>query len=571
MLKSKHKWLLKPLAPEIIVEDLCKAINVNATLGNMLVQRDIDTFDKAKAFFRPDLAGLHDPFLMKDMDKAVARLQKAIANQEHILIFGDYDVDGTTAVSVFYGFLKQHYTNLEYYIPDRYKEGYGVSYMGIDYAQEHNFTLMITLDCGIKSLAHVEYAKERNIDFIICDHHRPGDVLPDAVAILDQKQADCNYPYKELSGCGVGFKFLQAYCIAENINQENLFPYLDLLAISIAADIVPITGENRIMTYHGLKVINDNPRPGIQALIDIAGFKNTIDIGNVVFGFAPRINAAGRLAHARAAVELMLATDQEKAFQFAKSINEHNTDRKELDSDITAEAINMILEDDFLRNSKGTVLYKEDWHKGVVGIVASRCIEQYYKPTIILTQSGEFATGSARSVRGFDVYEAIASCDDLLEQYGGHMYAAGLSLKLDNLEAFRHKFNKIVSETIQENQLYPIIEADIEINLSQINFKFFNLIKQLAPFGPGNMQPVFISKDLVAEPTSIRILKEEHLKMTVKHAGTNEKFDAIAFRMAHYYDLVTDGKTFNLCYTIDENTFRDKTTLQLMVKDVQAN
>jgi single-stranded-DNA-specific exonuclease len=429
---------------------------------------------------------------------------------------------------------------------------------------------MITLDCGIKSLAHVAYAKSKGIDFIICDHHRPGEILPDAVAVLDQKRTDCRYPYKELSGCGVGFKFLQAYCITENISQDNLMTYLDLLAISIAADIVPITGENRVMTFYGLKVINDKPRPGIKALIEIAGLKNTIEIGNVVFGFAPRINAAGRLAHASAAVELMLAEDDDAAMALAKSINEHNTDRKELDADITAEAIAMIQEDEFLLQGRGTVLYKEDWHKGVVGIVASRCIEHYYRPTIVLTKSGDFATGSARSVRGFDVYEAIAACEELLEQYGGHMYAAGMSLKLENVAAFRQKFNEIVTATIQEDQLYPVIEADVALILSQINPKFYALIKQLAPFGPGNMQPVFISQNLVAEPTSIRILKEEHLKMTVRHEGSKEKFDAIAFRMAHFHPLVKDGQKFNLCYTIDENTFRDNTTLQLMVKDIQV-
>ena len=568
--KTAHQWHVKSLPALVQIEEICKAINVNHSLGTMLLQRGIDTFDKAKSFFRPQLSDLHDPFLMKDMDKAVSRLQKAIAKQEKILIFGDYDVDGTTAVSLFYGFLKQHYPHLGYYIPDRYKEGYGVSYLGIDFAQENGYTLMITLDCGIKSLAHVAYAKSKGIDFIICDHHRPGEVLPDAVAVLDQKRLDCHYPYKELSGCGVGFKFLQAYCITENIPLDNLMSYLDLLAISIAADIVPITGENRVMTYYGLKVINDKPRPGIKALINIAGLKNTIEIGNVVFGFAPRINAAGRLAHASAAVALMLADSEEDAMALAHSINEHNTDRKELDADITAEALRMIQDDDFLRNGKGTVLYKDDWHKGVVGIVASRCIENFYKPTIVLTKSGDFATGSARSVRGFDVYEAIAACDDLLEQYGGHMYAAGMSLKLENVPAFSQKFNQVVSDSIREDQLYPVIEADVAITLDQINAKFYALIKQLAPFGPGNMQPIFITHTLLAEPGSIKILKDEHLKMTVRHEGSTEKFDAIAFRMAHYHDVVTDSKAFNLCYTIDENTFRDRTTLQLMVKDIQA-
>ena len=568
--KTAHQWKIKTLPTPEKIEEICTAINVNNTLGTMLLQRGVDTFDKAKAFFRPQLTDFHDPFLMKDMDKAVARLQTAIAKREKVLIFGDYDVDGTTAVALFYGFLKQHYPHVAYYIPDRYKEGYGVSYLGIDHAFANGFTLMITLDCGIKSLAHVAYAKSKGIDFIICDHHRPGEILPDAVAVLDQKRPDCSYPYKELSGCGVGFKFLQAYCLTENIPQDNLMTYLDLLAISIAADIVPITGENRVMTFYGLKVINDHPRPGIKALIEIAGLKNTIEIGNVVFGFAPRINAAGRLAHASAAVELMLAENDDAAMALAKNINEHNTDRKELDADITAEAIAMIQEDEFLLQGRGTVLYKEDWHKGVVGIVASRCIEHYYRPTIVLTKSGDFATGSARSVRGFDVYEAIAACEELLEQYGGHMYAAGMSLKLENVAAFRQKFNEIVTATIQEDQLYPVIEADVALILSQINPKFYALIKQLAPFGPGNMQPVFISQNLVAEPTSIRILKEEHLKMTVRHEGSKEKFDAIAFRMAHFHPLVKDGQKFNLCYTIDENTFRDNTTLQLMVKDIQV-
>ncbi|TAF80584.1 MAG: single-stranded-DNA-specific exonuclease RecJ [Runella slithyformis] len=548
-------------------QELAVAINVNPFLAKLLVQRGVRSFDEAKTFFRPSLDQLHDPFLMRDMDKAVARLSQAIDNQEKIVIYGDYDVDGATSVSLFYGFLKQHYPHLAYYIPDRYNEGYGVSAQGVQWAADNGYSLIVTLDCGIKSADKVLMGKELGIDFIICDHHRPDENLPQAAAVLDPKRTDCAYPYKELTGCGVGFKLLQALCQTRGYDANELLEWLDLVVVSIAADIVPITGENRVLAHFGLLKINEQKRVGFKALIEIAGLKNTLNITNVVFGLAPRINAAGRIAHATAAVRLLLSEDANEATEFANEINKHNAERRVHDTSITDEALDMIKNDDWLVNAKSTVLYKETWHKGVVGIVASRCIEHFYRPTIILTSSNGKAAGSARSVVGFDVYEAIEACADLLEQFGGHTFAAGLTLPIENILAFRQKFESIVNERLAPEQQTPILEIDMDLDLSAIAPKFYKIMKQMAPFGPGNMTPTFASHrlQLVGLPV---IMKEKHLKFDVFQANS-PKFTAVGFGMSELYPKLASGQPFSMAYTVEENTFRDQTTLQLMIKDIK--
>jgi single-stranded-DNA-specific exonuclease len=564
----EKRWVFKPAPDPETVKSLAEAINISSTLATILVQRDQKNFDAAKAFFRPSLGELHNPFLMKDMDAAVARLEKAILNKEKILIYGDYDVDGTTSVALFYGFLKTKYTELDFYIPDRSTEGYGVSIQGIEFAKENNFSLIITLDCGIKSVDRIELANSYGIDFIICDHHTPGELLPNAVAVLDPKRKDCTYPFKELSGCGVGFKLLQAYCLKNALGMDELYGYLDLLAISIASDIVPITGENRILTYYGLKKINTDPRPGIKALVNVAGFKKDLDVTNVVFGLGPRINAAGRIAHAKTAVHLLISETLEEAEGYADKINEKNTIRRDFDSSITQEALEMIERDLLMRgDAKSTVLFKNDWHKGVIGIVASRCIEKYYKPTIILTESNNFATGSARSVFGFDVYEAISKCSDLLEHFGGHMYAAGLTLKLDKVDVFRERFEEAVASVITIDQQTPQIEVDLKIKLSQINDKFYKIIDQMAPFGPGNMQPVFVSENVVDDGRS-KVLKEQHLKLSIKQEGSGS-INAIGFGMAEFYKRISSKEPFHICYNIAENEYNGTKSLQLIVRDIK--
>ena len=550
-----------------VSQELASSINVNPFLSQLLVQRGITSFDEAKSFFRPSLDQLHDPFLMRDMEKAVARLEKAMDNQEKILVYGDYDVDGATSVSLFYGFLKQYYAHLDYYIPDRYKEGYGVSAAGVNWAAENGFSLIVTLDCGIKSADKVLMAKNLGVDFIICDHHRPDENLPQAAAVLDPKRSDCAYPYKELTGCGVGFKLLQALCQTRNYDTENLLEWLDLLVVSIAADIVPITGENRVLANFGLQTINQQKRIGFKALIEVAGLQKALDIGSVVFGLAPRINAAGRIAHATAAVRLLLADNAEEASNFANEINKHNAERRTFDSSITEEALSMIKNDEWMANAKSTVLFKETWHKGVVGIVASRCIEHFYRPTIILTASHGKAAGSARSVAGFDVYEAIEACADLLEQFGGHTFAAGLSLPVENVAAFRQKFEQVVAERLAPEQETPLLNIDMDLDFTAITPKFYKILRQMSPFGPGNMTPLFVSQDLrlVATPT---IMKEKHLKFEVSQPHS-PKFTAVGFSMAHLYQKLTANKPFSMAYTLEENTFRDQTTLQLMVRDIR--
>ncbi|MGV3561267.1 single-stranded-DNA-specific exonuclease RecJ [Larkinella arboricola] len=570
---SEKRWIYRPIpeSPEelLAVENLTRDLKVSPFMAMLLVQRGVYNFDQARTYFRPELPHLHDPFQMKDMDKAVQRLQMAMVREEKILIYGDYDVDGTTSVALFYGFMKTIYSNLDYYIPDRYKEGYGISAQGIEWAAENGFSLIVSLDCGIKSIERVEEAWEKGIEFIICDHHRPGAELPKAVAVLDPKRSDCEYPCKDLTGCGVGFKLLQALCLFRGIPLEQLYDFLDLLAISIASDIVPITGENRVLAYYGLKKLNSTPGFGVQALIKIAGFNSTLDITNVVFGLGPRINAAGRIKHAKAAVQLLLAESEQEATDFAFEINEHNNSRRQYDTSITEQALAMIQSDEWLLNAKSTVLFNNTWHKGVIGIVASRCIEKYHRPTIILTESHNRAAGSARSVPGFDVYEAIEECAELLEQFGGHTFAAGLTLKLENIKAFQQKFEEVVTRRILEEQLIPMIEIDMELDLDAIDQKFYNVLKQMSPFGPQNMAPVFSTSDvyLVGEPY---IMKEKHLKITVQQAGSYKRFTAIGFNMAHHALFLRRDQPFSICYQIEENNYNGNKSLQLYLKDIKA-
>jgi single-stranded-DNA-specific exonuclease len=550
-----------------LAEQLRKELNLSPPLSQLLFQRGITTFDEAKHFFRPALSDLHDPFLMKDMDAAVRRIEKAISLEEKILVYGDYDVDGSTSVALFYDFFSRFHSHIDYYIPDRYTEGYGVSWQAIDWAEKNNIDLIVTLDCGIKSVDKITEAAKRGIDVIVCDHHRPGDDLPPAVAVLDPKRNDCLYPYKELTGCGIGFKLVQAYCLANNLPTETALSYLDLVMISTAADIVPITGENRILAFHGLIRLNSQPRPGVKALMDVAGLTSEVNITNVVFGLAPRINAAGRIKHAKEAVRLLLCERTEDAADFATEINDYNLDRRNFDSTITDEALSMIAGDEWMQKAHSTVLYREDWHKGVIGIVASRCIEHFHRPTIIFTHSNGKAAGSARSVPGFDLYEAIEECADLLEQFGGHTFAAGMTLPLENIPAFRLRFEEVVQKKITKEQLTPQLEVDLPIDLSDITPKFYNILRQMAPFGPGNMTPVFVTRGLKLHRPPF-IMKEKHLKLEVTQDGRNV-FTAVAFGAVEHLKSLQSGMPFSLCYTLEENVFRNTRSLQLMVKDIQ--
>jgi single-stranded-DNA-specific exonuclease len=562
------RWIFNNEVDEEAVASLASEINVNEVIAKILIRRGITNFDEAKSYFRPSLDQLHDPFLMRDMHKAMDRIQAAFESKEKILIYGDYDVDGTTSVALVYGFLKNFYSRIDYYIPDRYKEGYGISQSGIDWAEENNIGLIISLDCGIKAVEMTDYANKRDIDLIICDHHLPGEILPNAYAILDPKIDDCLYPYKDLSGCGVGFKLLQAFCETFAYDPDLLYDYIDLVAVSIAADIVPITGENRILAYYGLKKLNENPRLGLKALIKLSGIRGDLNISNVVFGIGPRINASGRMDHAKSAVDLLLADNYKTIESLADILDVKNLERRDIDSTITTEAIEMIEKQHGDKDFKSTVLFKNDWHKGVIGIVASRCIDKFYRPTVILTESNGKATGSARSVDGFDIYEAISECADLLEQYGGHMYAAGLTMSIDKVDAFKEKFERIVSERISDDQLLPLIEIDSEIDLKDINFKFYNVLEQMAPFGPKNMQPVFITNQLHVTKRP-RILKEQHLKFFVKQNDEDEEREAIGFGQAKYYDLIASGMRFSMAYYIEENNYLGNKTLQLRVKDIR--
>lgn len=572
---ATKRWKIKSSADSKVVERLSRELGINSILANLLAQRGISTFEEARKFFRPQLSDLHDPFLMKDMDKAVARIEKAISSGEKILVYGDYDVDGTTAVAMMFSFLKSFYDKIDFYIPDRYKEGYGISIAGIDYAAENNFSLIIALDCGIKANQKISYAKEKNlpadrhgIDFIICDHHLPDEKIPDAVAVLDPKRKDCKYPYKELSGCGIGFKLIQALAQKKNIQQEALEQYLDLVATSIAADIVPITGENRILTYFGLKRINENPREGLRMMLELNSIKKELTVSDIVFIIAPRINAAGRMESGRKAVELLISSSSERARESGIDLNQHNTDRRDLDSTITQEALQMIAESEELQKRKTTVLFNPQWSKGVIGIVASRLIETYYRPTIILTQSNGMLSGSARSVKDFDVYEAISACSDLLEQFGGHKYAAGLSLKEENLKAFAKKFEEVVSSTIDEKLLIPEIEIDAAVNFSDITPKFYSVLKQFAPFGPGNMTPIFLTEN-VFDKGYASIVGTNHLKMDLIQKGEEKKIPAIGFSLGGYYEFVAKKNSFTVCYNIREQEWSGKIYLQLQVKDLK--
>lgn len=561
------RWNLKPKPDSEKIKSLQNSLNVDELTATLLVQRGIETFDEARQFFRPKLEDLHDPYLMKDMDKAVIRIEQAIENQERILVFGDYDVDGTTAVSLVSSYLKSFYPNVDTYIPDRYAEGYGISYRGIDYAEDNEISLIIALDCGIKSIDHIAYANAKNIDFIICDHHRPGNYLPEAVAILDPKRQDCDYPYDELCGCGIGFKLIQA--LGQNRNQtiEDLIPYLDLVATAIGADIVPITGENRILAKFGLDVINSNPRPGFKAITQNVK-KKELTITDVVFIIAPRINAAGRIKHGNYAVRLLTEFGLEEAEAFAKEIETFNVDRKELDKQITIEALSQIITNNEEKRYS-TVVYQEDWHKGVIGIVASRLIETYYRPTLVFTKSGDKLAASARSVKDFDVYNALEACSDYLEQFGGHMYAAGLTLKEDQFENFKNQFEKVVSETINEELLIPEILIDAAINLTDINERFIRILKQFEPFGPMNMTPIFLTKDLIDTGYGKKIGKDdEHLKLFVKQ-GNSEGIGAIGFKIGDKLDLTANRQLFQAVYSIDENEYNGNVSLQMRLRDIK--
>ncbi len=563
------RWNIKSKPEKEKVQALQNALQVDETIATLLVQRGIATFEQAKTFFRPTLEDLHNPYLMKDMDKAVSRIEKAITNNENILVFGDYDVDGTTAVSLVSSYLRSYYPNVATYIPDRYNEGYGISYLGIDYAEDNDVSLIIALDCGIKSIDHVNYAKAKNIDFIICDHHRPGEFLPDAIAVLDPKREDCSYPYDELCGCGVGFKLIQA--LAENRNQtvEDLLPYLDLVATAIAADIVPITGENRVLAKFGLEVINSNPRPGIKALIQNVK-KKVLTITDVVFIVAPRINAAGRVKHGNEAVALLTEYNIDQAEQFASEIEQHNSDRKELDKQITKEALFQI-EEKNEQNRFSTVVYQENWHKGVIGIVASRLVEKYYRPTIVFTKSGDKLAASARSVKDFDVYNALEACAEHLEQFGGHMYAAGMTLKEENYEKFKAAFENEVKNTIHPDLLTPEISVDLEMNFSDFDEKFMRILKQFEPFGPENMTPVFMSKNVIDSGYAKTLGNdEEHLKVFVKQ-NNSPNFNAIGFGLGDKINFVKNRNPFEAVYVLEENEWNGTVSLQLQLRDVRAS
>ncbi len=578
----EKRWVVKNLANEEITKELSEALNIDTVLANLLVQRGVGNFEGAKDFFRPTLSHLHDPFLIRDMDKAIDRIIAAIAANERIMVFGDYDVDGTTAVALTYSFLKDFHQNIDFYIPDRYKEGYGISLESIDFAQKNDVKLIIALDCGIKALHQVNYAQERGIDFIICDHHRPGDELPTAVAVIDPKREDCSYPFKELSGCGLGFKLAQAYYQKNELPFEGLEKFLDLVAVSIAADIVPIMGENRILAYYGLKRLNFFPRAGFESILfysniirrsqptETTVFTREITISDAVFLIGPRINAAGRIESGNAAVELLLCERLGETHLLSQNINNNNTERRSLDTEITRQALEMIDSDEFLQQCKSTVLFCPDWHKGVIGIVASRLTESYYRPTVILTESNGVITGSARSVKDFDVYDAIDACSQYLDHFGGHKYAAGLSLKPENLKDFCRAFEETVANTITERMLVPEIEIDAELSLSQISHKFYRILRQFGPHGPGNMSPVFVTRKVVDKNTA-KVVGKRHLKVTLNHPDEpGVSISGIAFQQGHHYDAIVWGKYFDIVYSVEENEWNGTRNLQLNIKDIKT-
>ena len=569
----EKKWILRECADRQAVRQLSSELGVDPVLAELLVQRGVTTFQQARSFFRPDLADLHDPFLMKGMEEAVSRVHDAVISREKILVYGDYDVDGTTAVSLVYSFLRRLTPAIDFYIPERYDEGYGVSYKGIDWAYENGFKLIITLDCGIKANEKVDYAAERGIDVIICDHHLPENDLPKAVAVLDPKREDCNYPFDDLSGCGVGFKLVQGYSQRYGIPFETLVPLLDLLVVSIASDLVSVTDENRILAHYGLKQLNSQPREGLLAMIHLSGLEpQHLTIDDIVFKIGPRINAAGRMESGRIAVELLTASDEATAIRIGTEINEHNNERKNIDRRITQEALDMVRSGGCLSSGNATIVYNPQWHKGVVGIVASRLVEAFYKPTIVFTQSqGGLVTGSARSVHGFDLYDAIESCADLLENFGGHLYAAGLTLKEENLPAFCERIEKFISGSIIPEMQTPVVDVDARLNFSQITPKFLRILKQFQPFGPGNSAPVFLTENVYDNGMGRKVGAEAgHLKLElIQESHPYHHKSAIAFNMASFYEHVKAGNPIDVCYSIVENYYRGTANTQLRIKDLR--
>ncbi len=568
------QWIFTPIdaQQEVLQQQITTELGVSPVIAKILVQRGITTFEEARLFFRPDLSQLHDPFLMKDMDKAVDRLNLALAKKEGILIYGDYDVDGTTAVALVYTLLQRYTSNIDFYIPDRYTEGYGISYQGIDYAKSNGYSLIIALDCGIKAIEKVDYAKKLGIDFIICDHHTPDDELPQAVAVLDSKRSDCTYPYEHLSGCGVGFKLMQAFAQNNNIDFSRLKPLLDLVVVSIASDIVPITGENRVLAYFGLKQLNENPRLGLKSIINLCGLANKdITISDIVFKIGPRINASGRIQSAREVVELLVSRDADFAREKSDCINNYNDERRNIDKQTTEEA--KLLLGEIAQEQASIVIYNPEWHKGIVGIVASRLAEEYYRPTVVLTLANGFVSGSARSVTGFDIYKAIDSCRDLLENFGGHIYAAGLTLKESNLEEFKKRFEAYVQENILPEQKTPQIEIDSEITFKEITPKFFRILRQCGPFGPGNMKPVFCTRRVFDYEGNSRLVgrDQEHLKLEMVDSSCENVMNGIAFRMKDYNDDLKAFNPLDICYTIEENVFNGNTSMQLQIRDIKLS
>ncbi len=563
----EYRWIQKPTPDRNLVLKLHQALNIDPLLCTLLVHREVTDFESAKSFFRPSLNQLHYPFQMRDMDRAVARINQAIRENESILIYGDYDVDGTTSVALMYSFLSRHYEMLDTYIPDRYKEGYGVSFAGINYAEDNGIKLIIALDCGIKAHKQVEYAHSKGIDFIICDHHQPGNTLPPATAVLDPKRQDCLYPYDELSGCGVGFKLVQALCKDWNLEDNEWYGLLDLLAISIGADIVPITGENRILAYYGLKIINEHPRRSIRHLKKLAGQEGKeLSITDVVFMIAPRINAAGRISHGQEAVSLLISNDEEELKKLATEIDNHNVQRKQLDKEITEAALKMIEREEMLHS---TVVFNPEWHKGVIGIVASRLIENHYRPTIVFTESNGILAGSARSVQGFDIYTALSACDDILEQFGGHKYAAGMTLKPERLNDFKLRFESVVADSILSDQKIPSLAIDAQLSFSDINQRLYKILKRFAPHGPGNLAPIFQTDNLRDCGSRLVGKDKSHLKLKVMDPSSGKELAGIAFGMSEKLALLQSGEAVSLAYHLVENSFNGFTSLELMVKDIK--
>ena len=569
---NEREWRLRDSGDPENVAQLSAELGIDPVLASLLVTRGVHTFEEARSFFRPSLSALHDPFLMKDMDLAVARLEKAVASQEKILVYGDYDVDGTTAVALVYSFIRRLTSSVDFYIPDRYDEGYGVSKKGIDWASDNGFTLIITLDCGIKAIDKVKYAEDKGIDLIICDHHLPEEEIPAAAAVLDPKREDCTYPFDDLSGCGVGFKLVQAYSQKNGLPFESLLPLLDLLVVSIASDLVTVVGENRVLAHFGLKRLNEEPRIGLQAMINLANLEQGhVTIDDIVFKIGPRINAAGRMESGRLAVELLTAETEEAAVTIGSQINDNNNERKSIDREITKAALDMVQDGTCCSSENAVIVYGPDWNKGVVGIVASRLVEAYYKPAFVLTKSNGFVTGSARSVRGFDLYEAISSCADLLENYGGHIYAAGLTLREENLPEFVRRIDKYVGEHISDEMATPIVDVDSEINFSQITPKFFRILKQFQPFGPGNSAPVFLTKNVYDDGNGRKVGPGgQHVKLElIQESQPYHQISAIAFNMASLFEHIRNGNPIDICYSVVENYYRGNSTIQLRIKDMR--